>query len=162
MLIPNCSFLSTNFKGIDRIFRDGPLGWAKYLCTFKVNALIDYLTAVLESINLQGIYLPHPQNSIAPTAHEHVDNPNSILNVRQFLHTCHLEAECLYKLCAKTSVIILFPVSLMFGWLVLCDYLIIEFSLVVRLQRLLYCSLARLTLASETTLIVTYIYPYFH
>ena len=41
------------------------------ICTFKVNALIESLTVILESINLivQGICLPHPQNYFPPTVH---------------------------------------------------------------------------------------------
>ena len=64
-IMTNCSSLLTNFKGVDRIFIGRGLHWHSeskagvcgscqiYIC----NALIDYLTAVLESFNLQGIFI---------------------------------------------------------------------------------------------------------
>ena len=67
------------------------------LCTFKVNALIDCLTALLESINLilvVGHLFTHPQNYIVPTCINKWDIPHypspiyrySYINARALLH----------------------------------------------------------------------------
>ena len=65
------------------------------LYTFKVNALIECLTANIKSFNGQSIYLPHPQNYIAPTYTVHMSLICWTNAYREFLET-HFPVSLVY------------------------------------------------------------------